>query len=178
MPSRRLTTATLAFGLVLACIGTAPAQQDPTTPQEVVRWVRQAAQDIAKSGEAALATFSGRNATSVRQDSYIFVTNCAGGKVVIAANPIRPELKGTPTAQALTFGPTPGEQIAADFCAAGAKPQGGWVEYNFPKPGETQPERKVSYLLAAQGTPYVAGAGLYDATTKIEDLDRLTGGQP
>ena len=49
------------------------------------------------------------------------------------------------------------------------------MEYNFPKPGETQAERKVSYLLAAQGTPYVVGAGIYDATATIEDLDKLTG---
>jgi cytochrome c len=52
------------------------------------------------------------------------------------------------------------------------------VEYNFPKPGETQVTRKVSYLLAAQGTPYVVGAGLYDDKAKVEDLDRLAGGQP
>ena len=47
-----------------------------------------------------------------------------------------------------TFGPKSGEQIAAAFCTAGPKPHGGWVEYNFPKPGETQATRKVSYLLA------------------------------
>jgi hypothetical protein len=35
----------------------------------------------------------------------------------------------------------------------------------------------VSYLLVAQGTPYVAGAGLYDEKAKIRDLDRLAGGR-
>jgi cytochrome c len=50
------------------------------------------------------------------------------------------------------------------------------VEYNFPKPGDTQASRKVSYLLAAQGTPYVVGAGLYDEKANIDDLDRLAGG--
>ena len=94
------------------------------------------------------------------------------------AHPIRPELKGKPTAQIVTFGPKPGDQLAADFCAAGEKPHGGWVEYDFPEPGGTQPTRKVSYLLAAQGTPYVVGAGIYDAMTKVEDLNRLADGQP
>jgi cytochrome c len=51
------------------------------------------------------------------------------------------------------------------------------VEYNFPKPSETQAVRKVSYLLAVQGTPYVVGAGIYDENAKIEDLARLSGGQ-
>ena len=93
------------------------------------------------------------------------------------ANPVRPGVQPVPLARDLAFGPKSGEQIAADFCTAGRQPQGGWVEYNFPKPGETQATRKVSYLLAAQGTPYVAGAGLYDEKAKIADLDRLAGGQ-
>ena len=177
MSSSRTVTAALALGFVLACVGTARAEQDRATPQEVVQRVQQAAQDVAKSGEAGLATFSSKNATSVWKDSYTFVLSCEGGTAVTVAHPIRPELKGKPTAQIVTFGPKPGDQIAAAFCAAGEKPHGGWVEYDFPEPGGTQPTRKVSYLLAAQGTPYVVGAGLYDEKAKIEDLDRLAGDQ-
>jgi cytochrome c len=139
--------------------------------------VQQAVQDLAKSGEAGLARFSSKNATSVWKDSYTFVLSCKGGMAVGVANPVRQEPMGKPMAQILTFGPKSGEQIAADLCAAGRQPQGGWVEYNFPKPGETQATRKVSYLLAAQGTPYVVGAGLYDEKAKVDDLDRLAGGQ-
>ena len=47
MASHRTVTATLAFGLVLACAGTAHTQQDHATPQEVMQKVRKAAQDIA-----------------------------------------------------------------------------------------------------------------------------------
>jgi signal transduction histidine kinase len=178
MASHRTAAAALAFGFVLACPFAARTQQDHATLQEVVQKVRQAAQDIAKSGEASLATYSSKNATSVWKDSYITVVSCEGGTAVGVAHPIRPELKGKPVAQALTFGPRPGEQLAADFCTEGRKPHGGWVEYNFPKPGRTQPERKVTYLLAAEGTPYVVGAGVYDATARVEDLARLSGGQP
>jgi cytochrome c len=177
MSSWRTVTAALALGFVLACVGTARAEQDRATPQEVVQRVQQAAQDVAKSGEAGLATFSSKNATSVWKDSYTFVLSCEGGTAVTVAHPIRPELRGKPTAQIVTFGPKSGEQIAADFCTAGRQPHGGWVEYNFPKPGETEAMRKVSYVLAAQGTPYVVGAGLYDEKAMIEDLDRLAGDQ-
>jgi hypothetical protein len=83
-----------------------------------------------------------------------------------------------PTAQIITCGPRPGEQIAADMYAAGGKPHGGWVAYDYPKPGETQATRKVTYLLAAPGTPYVISAGIYDATAQVADLDRLADGQP
>ena len=177
MLSDRTTRAALALGFVLACVGNARAEEDRATPQEVIQRVQQAVQHLAKSGEAGLATFSSKNATSVWKDSYTFVVSCEGGTAVGLANPVRPGGQPVPLAQDLTFGPKSGEQIAADFCTAGRQPHGGWVEYNFPKPGETQATRKVSYLLAAQGTPYVAGAGLYDEKAKIADLDRLAGGQ-
>ena len=107
MSSHRIATAALICGLVLAgVVGTARAQQDHATPQEVVQKVRQAAQDLAKSGEAGLATFSGKNATSVWKDSYTFVISCEGGKAVDLAHPIKPELKGKPTAQSLTSAPS------------------------------------------------------------------------
>lgn len=178
MPSRRTATAALALSLALACIGVARAQQDHATPEEAVQRVRQAARDIAEAGEAGLATYGGRNAASVWKDSYVTVVSCEGGTAVGVAHPIRPELNGRPLAQTLTFGPRPGERLAADFCAEGRKPHGGWVEYDFPKAEGTRPGRKVTYLLAAEGTPYVVGAGVYDATARIEDLARLSAGRP
>jgi cytochrome c len=177
MLSRWTATAALALGLIVAWVGTAGAEQDRATPQEVIQRVQQAAQDLAKSGEAGLATFSSKNPTSVWKDSYTFVQDCKSGSAVAVANPVRPENKGKPTAQIVIFGPKSGEQIAADFCTAARQPHGGWVEYNFPKPGETQAVRKVSYMLAVQGTPYVVGAGIYDEKAQVEDLARLTGGQ-
>ena len=175
MSSRRTATAALAVGFILACAGSAGAQQDHATPQEVVQRVQQAAQAIAKQGEAGLAIYSSKNDISVWKDSYVFVVTCEGGSAVTVAHPVRLELKGQAAAQTLKYGPRPGEQLGADYCTQGRKPHGGWVEYNFPKAGGTQPERKVSYVLAAQGTPYGAGAGVYDATTKIEDLEKVSG---
>ena len=177
MFSRRIATAALMLGVVAACADTGPAEQDRATPQEVVQKVRQAAQDLAESGEAGLAMFSSENATSVWKDSYTFVLSCEEGTSVNVAHPLRPELRGKPTAQIATFGPKSGEQIAADFCTAGRQPHGGWVEYNFPKPGETQATRKVSYVLRVEGTPYVVSAGLYDEEATVADLDRLAGEQ-
>lgn len=172
-------TITLGVSLVLDCTATVRAQQDHATPQEVVQKVRQASQAIAAQHETALATYRSKNDTAVWKDSYVFVLSCPdGGVASVAANPVRPELKGKPLAQVVTYGPKPGEQLAAEFCAQGRKPQGGWLEYNFPRAGATQPERKVSYMLAVQGTPYEVGAGVYDATAKIDDLDKLSGGQP
>ena len=39
----------------------------------------------------------------------------------------------------------------------------GWVDYMWPKPGETQPSRKWTYVKAAtvDGVPALVGAGFY-----------------
>ena len=90
MLSDRTTRAALALGFVLACVGNARAEEDRATPQEVIQRVQQAVQHLAKSGEAGLATFSSKNATSVWKDSYTFVVSCEGGTAVGLANPVRP----------------------------------------------------------------------------------------
>ena len=56
--------------------------------------MQQAVQDLAKSGEAGVATFSSQNATSVWKDSYIFVLSCEGETAVTVANPVRAEPNG------------------------------------------------------------------------------------
>jgi len=61
------------------------------------------------------------------------------------------------------------------WCDEAKKPAGVWVEYWWPKPGQTDGSRKLSYSLAAKGTPYVVGAGIYDDKATIADLSRLTG---
>ncbi len=168
----------MAFGLIFACIGTAPAQQDHATPEEVIRRVRRAARDLARSGEAGLATYSRRERHLGLEGQLRHGRELRGRNGGGRRPPDPAELNGRPLAETLTFGPRPGERIAADLCAAGRRPHGGWVEYDFPRPGETQAERKVSYCLAARGTPYVVVAGVYDPTAKVEDLDKLAGGRP
>ena len=175
MSSRRTATAALAAGLVFACVGGARAQQDHATPQEVVQRVRQAAQDIAKQGEAGLATYGSKNDTSVWKDSYVFVVSCEGGSAVTP-----PTRSGRSSRASRSRRPSPTARGRASRSAPitaprdGSRTAGGWSTTS-PRPGGTQPERKVSYFLAAQGTPYVAGAGVYDATAKVEDLDKLSG---
>jgi len=52
----------------------------------------------------------------------------------------------------------------------------GWVEYWWPKPGEKEGSRKISYALKAGNTPYVVGAGIYDDKATIADLEKLSSG--
>lgn len=58
------------------------------------------------------------------------------------------------------------------LCDAGEMSGGSWAEYEWPKPGETIPSRKISYSLRVDGTPYTVMAGIYSDTAKVEELNK------
>ena len=60
------------------------------------------------------------------------------------------------------------------WCDATKKPSGAWVEYWWPKPGEKEGSRKLTYSLSVKGTPYVVAAGVYDDKATIAELSKLT----
>jgi cytochrome c len=144
--------------------------QDHATPQEVVAKVREAANTLSKTGD--LAQFNQKEGPWVWKDTYIFVNDC--DKKVVVAHPFRPEQLGH------DFGAikdTRGQVLYPDkdaFCKAARKPGGTWIEYWWPKPGEEEGSRKVSYYLGAKGTPYVVGAGVYDDKATIAELSKLS----
>jgi methyl-accepting chemotaxis protein len=49
-------------------------------------------------------------------------------------------------------------------------PAGNWVEYQWVKPGETNPSKKVSYTEAVPNTKVYAGAGVWDVT--LEEIKK------
>src|SRR5450759_3958585 len=78
------------------------------------------------------------------------------------AHPLRPDIRN---AEMSSIKDPKGNSIFPNpksICEAARKPSGTWVEYSWAKSGEKEGSRKVSYLLSAKGTPYVAGAGVYD----------------
>jgi signal transduction histidine kinase len=63
-----------------------------------------------------------------------------------------------------------------DLCKAGANPNGGWVEYWWPKPGEAKASRKISYAHSAPvsfKSDIQVGAGIYDDKLTPEDLSKM-----
>jgi cytochrome c len=146
----------------------AAARQDHATPEEVVGKVREAARYLAETGEEGLARFKGKGSGYVWKDTYVFVSDC--DKRTIVAHPTMPERDGKPIAAGPAYGGVTAARRADAQCEAARKPGGGWFEYPFPKPGEERPSRKITYMLAVPGTPYVVGAGVYDETVTLERL--------
>jgi cytochrome c len=147
--------------------------QERATPEEVVQKVKEAAQILAGAGEAGLAAFQSGDPAYVWKDSYVVVNDCA--EMTVAAHPVRPELAGSSMTDMPSFGEIEPGKLGGLFCESGERPQGGWVEYLFPKPGEKEPARKISYSKAAEGTPYVVSGGVYSDELTVEELERIVG---
>ena len=172
--SRLLGTATLAATLAVGSAGGLWAQQEQesATPEEVVDKAKQAAQYLAEEGEAGLEEFRGKDSPYVWKDSYVVVQDCEEGRAV--AHPISPDLEGTDLG---ALKDETGKAFAQELCAQAQRPQGGWVEYMWPKPGEQEPSRKIAYALSVEGTPYVVVSGVYDEDATVEELEKVSGGQ-
>ena len=132
--------------------------------------VNQAAQYLAREGEAGLEAFRAKDSEYVWKDSYVVVQDCEAGTAV--AHPISPELEGRDIS---TLTDETGKAFAQELCDAAQQPQGGWVEYMWPKPGEQEPSRKISYAKAVEGTPYSVLGGVYDEDATVEELQQISG---
>ncbi len=163
------------FSVVLAlmffCV--AVAEEKPAvTPEEIIIKVREAAKLLEEKGEAGLADFNKPESPWVWSGTYIFVFNCEKG--IIAAHPNN-KLIGIELASRTD---PKGNRYNLDLCEASKKSEGGWVEYWRPtdtldEKGEAKYRRKISYIISVLGIPYEIGAGIYEPTLTVEELNKM-----
>jgi len=142
--------------------------EERATPQEVIKKVNDAAQFLSTAGEIGLAQFMDRNGRWIWKDTYVFVMQC--DRMTVVAHPVNAKLVGKNHAGAKDI---KGNYFMVQYCEAAKKPQGRWVELWYPKVGERQPSRKLNYVLQVPDTPYQVGAGVYDDTLSVAELNRL-----
>lgn len=149
-----------AFLSVVLC--TVAVGQDKATAQEVVAKVREAASTLSKTGD--VAQFNQKQSPWVWKNTYIFVEDC--DKKIIAAHPVRPDLVGK---DLMSIKDAKGKSLYPDpegFCKrvqerrSGIWRSGAWSGYWWPKPGEKEASRKLTYHLSAEGTPYLVSSGI------------------
>jgi hypothetical protein len=169
--TRRETAILIALGAMIFLFGSSmPSEgQERATAQEVVQKVQDAAKILSQSGEAGLAQFDKKESPWVWKDTDVFVFDCAKG--TIAAHPFRPDLIGKDDTK---LRGTRGTEFFPKLCEATKSPSGVWVEYWWPKPGEKEGSRKVSYALTVSNTPYIVGAGIYDDKATIIELQKFS----
>lgn len=160
--------------ILVGCGGTGePQHEGEAGPAEVVAKVRKAAALLAEQGDAALAVLRDSSSEFMWKDTYVFVVNCDANEVM--ANPAFPERQGGDIKQHTDYN---GMQYGLMLCETAQRPGGGWVEYVWLKPGGDEPRRKISYVMSAEGTPYQLGAGIYNDSITLEELESLTREQP
>jgi signal transduction histidine kinase len=142
--------------------------QEKATPQQVVQKVQQAAGYLSKKGEAGLTTFKERRSDYVWANTYVFVIDCQQKKV--AANPLF-GFEGMPLSNLKD--PT-GKVIGPMFCPSDSS-KGYWVQYYWPRAGQKEPARKLTYIEPVPDTPFTVGAGIYDDQLTITDVEEASG---
>lgn len=141
---------------LLSCASSTSMVPVNNTREEVASYVNRAAAIVARSGPSC-DTFSQPAWRS--GDWYIFVTGF-DRRIVCHATP---SMIGRDDSQIVDAN---GNRVGDMLFAAANSPVGhGWAEYVWPRPGQTTPVPKSSYVVrvtAPDGKQYYVGSGGYD----------------
>ncbi len=137
--------------------------------------VKEAVAQISTNGEAALRLFHDPTGPFIAKDSYIFVYDMNG---VNLALPPFPNLEGR---NLFDLKDTHGKLIMHEMLHVVKTKGCGWIEYMWPKPGESVSTAKSAYVSKAKmGDKWVlVGSGVYlaDAPKEISPYKTITAPQ-
>lgn len=133
------------------------------TPQMIMAKVDQAVALVNKKGDDSFLDFQGKNSDYIFAGTYIWIHSAENGTMLM--HPIKYKLNGK---QILGLRDGNGKQFFTEMNVVCLEKGDGWVDYVWPKPGETAPSQKVSYVKLAtfNGQKYVVGCGVYDMTSE------------
>ena len=141
----------------------------------VVEAVTDAVRQIEDRGEAAFPLFHDPTGPFIAKDAYVFVFDMNGIELV---NPAFPNLEGR---SLLDVKDTQGTYLVREMLEVVEGQGSGWVEYMWPKPGESVSTQKSTYVSKARldGRWAVVGSGVYLADAPIEAgaTEKLTAAQ-
>jgi signal transduction histidine kinase len=110
----------------------------------VVDAVKDAVGQIEKDGEAAFGLFRDPTGPFIYKDAYIFVIDSKGVDLV---NPAFPNLEGR---NLLEVKDTQGKPLIREMLRVAQTTGAGWVDYMWPKPGESVSTQKSAYVSKAK----------------------------
>ena len=125
--------------------------------------VIEAATLIEAEGEDAFSEFRQEGTKWFHNDTYVFVWMTDGVRVVYPPDPAG-EGKNMSALVDVT-----GKAIGKLFIDAALSDEGeGWVDYSWPKPGETEPSSKQTYIkgVVSSEQSFLVGSGFYVETAE------------
>jgi cytochrome c len=144
--------------LLVLCVSAAFAKSHvpkSNTRDAIKAYVKSAAKVVTKSGPSC-ETFKSKE--WMEGDYYVFVTGPDDREL---CHP-NPQMIGK---SATEIKDANGKNVGTELIAAAKKKGGGWVEYVWPRPGQTTPVAKSSYAMQVKGPDgkwYIVGAGGYE----------------
>ena len=145
----------------MAMVNPVIAQQSAPTSEKAKQieiLVNEAAGLIERTGKAAaFEEFRKKDTHWFNGDTYLFVYDF---KSNVLFNAAFPEREGTNTTGQKDAN---GKLFHHDFIQMAESKGSGWVDYMFPKPGQTQPSHKWAYVrgLNLGGVPSLVASGFY-----------------
>lgn len=138
----------------------------------VVDAVTNAVAEIERRGEAAFALLRDPTGPFIAKDAYIFVTDMEAVELV---NPAFPNLEGR---KLLDLKDTRGKYLNREMLDLIRSRGAGWVDYMWPKPGESVSTEKSAYVSRAKlgDGSVMVGCGVYlsDAAKETGPAKKLT----
>ncbi|MFC2102323.1 cache domain-containing protein [Bacteroidota bacterium] len=112
---------------------------------------------IRVEGESAFEKLKDLTSEFVFKDSYIFVLDTS---YTLLVNAPFHDLEGK---NLYDMQDVNGKYFFREFVQVAEEDGSGWVFYKWPKPGETKPSNKCSYIkkIATRGKIYIVGTGIY-----------------
>ena len=123
----------------------------------IIDRVEKAAKLLQKEGRPALEKIRDKTGQFTFFDTYVFVDTIDGVELV---NPGFPNLEGK---NIIDYQDENGRKIVREYIDLAVKNSSGWIEYNWPKPGEATPSLKLTYVkkVDVDGETFIVGCGAY-----------------
>jgi signal transduction histidine kinase len=141
----------------------------------VVDAVSAAVAEIEKNGKQAFPAFYDPKGRFIAKDAYVFVIDPTGIELV---NPAFPNLEGR---NLLELKDTRGKPLVREMLEVIQKSDAGWVDYMWPKPGESVSTQKSTYVMKAKlGEQWLlVGCGVYlaDAPKAVATEKKISASQ-
>ena len=149
---------TVVFLALFTSSGMAADYQHPET-KELVAFVREAADLVAKKGETSFALFKTPSSRWLNGDRYVFVMDMAGNRYVYPPDPENERVN------IFDLKDLNGRSFGKVFTRPVASPRTeGWAHYLWSRPNDVHPTWKTTFLVrtrAPSGTEYIVGSGDY-----------------
>jgi len=125
--------------------------------KQTMALVDQAATLLHSKGTEDFTEFRKKDSKWLKDDTYIFVVDMNGIQLL---NPALPELEGK---NVINVKDANGKAQVREIIEIAKTKGSGWVEYMWPKPGESEPSKKMTYIKKVKvgDETLIVGSGFY-----------------